>query len=76
MDLTADSLCRALTRLPCDVRRLTNVLILAPNLLAEAPLLAKWFKTMGERAGIKGYIESGRQKERINNVATGMSPVV
>ena len=55
---------------------MTNVLVLAPNLLADAPLLANWFKVMGERKGIKAYLESGRQKARINNVPVGLEPVV
>jgi hypothetical protein len=52
------------------------VLVIAPKILADAPLLTKWFKTMGERKGIKAYIESGKQKDRINNVPVGLEPVV
>ncbi len=71
-----------LTSPPCPVAllatsgRLTNVLVLAPGILADAPLLAKWFKAMGERKGLKAYLDSGRQKDRINNVPIGLEPVV
>jgi len=55
---------------------MTNILVIAPNILADSPLLANWFKAMGERKGIKAYIQSGKQKAQINNVTVGLEPVL